>query len=205
MKSPDVSAMEPTDETLMYACQAGSSTALGDLVGRYSTMLFGYLVRMCGSREDAQDVFQDTFLRVHTRASTFRQGAVFKPWLFAIATNAAYDCLRRRQRTAGTILWGDLDDATARAVEPVAPADTADPPCILIRDEQKQQVQKAIGTLPLQQRTALVLAYYQDLPYREVAEVMGCSIGTVKTHMSRALHSLAHSLASLRMPCKEAV
>ena len=189
----------------MYACQSGSETALGELVRRYSTMLFGYLVRLCGSREDAQDVFQDTFLRVHTRAATFRQGAVFKPWLFTIATNTAYDCLRRRQRMAGTVLWSDLDDATAKAAEPAAPADTTDPPRMLIRDEKKEQVQKAIGSLPLQQRTALVLAYYQDLHYREVAQIMGCSIGTVKTHMSRALHSLAYSLVSLREPCKEGV
>ena len=176
----------------MDACQHGSDDALASLVRRYSSMLYGYLARMCGNAEDAKDLFQETFLRVHARASTFRQGARFKPWLFAIATNAALDWLRRRARRMDTTLFGDLEPATVRALEPAAPGD--DPPGELIRDEKRAQVRGAIGALPERQRTALVLAYYQELPYREVAEIMGCSVGTVKTHMSRALHSLAQAL-----------
>lgn len=86
--------MEPNDEMLMTAYQQGDQTALAGLVRRYADSLLGYLTRLCMQRQQAEDVFQETFLRIHRKAGSFRAGSRFKPWLYAIATHLAIDNLR---------------------------------------------------------------------------------------------------------------
>ncbi|GAG91344.1 unnamed protein product, partial [marine sediment metagenome] len=185
--------MENTDKSLIDAHRQGDKTAFGELVRRYGDSVLRYLMRMTGSREQAEDLFQETFKRVHEKAHTLR-GNHFKPWLFTIATNVAIDGMRRRKRLQVVSLNQKLDCADGRCEElgAVAVADNrCEPSQEAVRAEQKEQVRRAIESLPANQRATLVLAYYQQLKYREVAEVMGCSIGTVKAQMYRALKTLA--------------
>jgi len=188
--------MENTDRSLIDAHRKGDKTAFGELVRRYGDSVLGYLTQMTGSRERAEDLFQETFKRVHEKAHTLR-GNRFKPWLFTIATNVAIDGMRRRKQLQVVSLNQKLDCADGRCEElgAVAVADNrCEPSQEVIRAEQKEQVQRAVESLPANQRATLVLAYYQQLKYREVAEVMGCSIGTVKAQMYRALKTLAQRL-----------
>jgi len=188
--------MENTDRSLIDAHRQGDKTAFGELVRRYGDSVLGYLTQMTGSRERAEDLFQETFKRVHEKAHTLR-GNRFKPWLFTIATNVAIDGMRRRKQLQVVSLNQKLDCADGRCEElgAVAVADNrCEPSQEVIRAEQKEQVQRAVESLPANQRATLVLAYYQQLKYREVAEVMGCSIGTVKAQMYRALKTLAQRL-----------
>jgi len=188
--------MENTDKSLIDAHCQGDKTAFGELVRRYGDSVLGYLTRMTGSRERAEDLFQETFKRVHEKAHTLR-GNRFKPWLFTIATNVAIDGMRRRRRLQVVSLNQKLDCADGRCEElgAVAVADNrCEPSQEAIRTEQKEQVRQAIESLPANQRATLVLAYYQQLSYREVAEALGCSIGTVKAQMYRALKTLAQRL-----------
>ncbi len=188
--------MENTDRSLIDAHRQGDKTAFSELVRRYGDSVLGYLTKMSGSREQAEDLFQETFKRVHEKAHTLR-GNHFKPWLFTIATNVAIDGMRRRRRLRVVSLNQKLDCANGRCEElgAVAVADNrCEPSQEAIRAEQKEQVQRAIESLPANQRATLVLAYYQQLSYREVAEALGCSIGTVKAQMYRALKTLAQRL-----------
>ena len=188
--------MENTDKSLIDAHRKGDKTAFGELVRRYGDSVLGYLTQMSGSRERAEDLFQETFKRVHEKAHTLR-GNHFKPWLFTIATNVAIDGMRRRRRLQVVSLNQKLDCADGRCEElgAVAVADNrCEPSQEAIRTEQKEQVRQAIESLPANQRATLVLAYYQQLSYREVAEALGCSIGTVKAQMYRALKTLARRL-----------
>jgi RNA polymerase sigma-70 factor (ECF subfamily) len=156
----------------------------------------GYLTRVCGDREQAEDVFQETFRRVHEKAHTLR-GRQFKSWLYTIATRVAIDGFRRRARRPVVSLNQklDCDDENCEELAAVAVAESChDPSEEVIRHEQKEQVRQALDSLPARQRATLVLAYYQGLTYREVADVMGCSMGAVKTHMYRALKTLARRL-----------
>lgn len=89
--------MENTDKSLIEAHCRGDKTAFGELVRRYGDSILGYLMRMSRNREEAEDLFQETFKRVAESAHTFR-GSQFKSWLFTIATNVAIDGLRRRRR-----------------------------------------------------------------------------------------------------------
>jgi len=191
--------METTDKSLIDAHRQGDRTAFGELLRRYGDSVLGYLMRMSGNREQAEDLFQETFKRVHEKADTFR-GTGFKSWLFTIATRVAIDALRRRRRLRVVSLNQRLDctDGGDEQSGAVAVADSSyEPSQEAIRAEQTRQVRGAIELLPAKQRATLVLAYYQQLSYPEVAEVLGCSIGTVKTQMYRALRTLAQRLPDI--------
>jgi RNA polymerase sigma-70 factor (ECF subfamily) len=188
--------MENTDKSLIEAHCRGDSAAFGELVRRYGDGMFGYLMKMSKNRQDAEDLFQETFKRVHEKAHTFR-GSQLKSWLFTIATNVAIDGLRRRRRMRVVSLNQKLDcsDNDGEELGAVALADDSyEPSQEAAKAEQTEKVRGAIESLPARQRATLVLAYYQQLSYPEVAKVMGCSLGTVKTQMYRALRALAQKL-----------
>jgi RNA polymerase sigma-70 factor (ECF subfamily) len=194
-----LASMVNTDKSLIDAHLKGDKTAFAELVRRYGDSLLGYLTRMTGSKEQAEDLFQETFKRVHEKADTFR-GSRFKSWLFVIATNVAIDGMRRRKRLKVVSLNQklDCDDGNCQEISAVAVADNSyEPSQKTIMDEKKELVRQALETLPAKQRATLVLAYYQQLSYTEVAKVMGCSLGTVKTQMYRALKTLAQRLPDI--------
>jgi RNA polymerase sigma-70 factor (ECF subfamily) len=188
--------MENTDKSLVDAHLKGDSTAFAELVRRYGNSLLGYLTKICGRSDVAEDLFQEAFKRVHEKAHTLR-GNRFKPWLFKIATNVALDGLRRHARLRPVSLNRAFDCASGDNPTSGAAvlADTGcEPAQEAIKAEQKEQVRQAVDSLPEKQRATLILAYYQQLSYREVAQVLDCSIGTVKTQMYRALRTLAAKL-----------
>jgi RNA polymerase sigma-70 factor (ECF subfamily) len=185
-----------SDESLIAAHLRGEPAAFRELVHRYGDGVLGYLFHMTGNRDQAEDLFQETFKRVHEKARTYRGGS-FKSWLFTIATRATIDCVRRRKRLTMVSLDQQADcgeDDSPQQAGALVDMYTPDPADELVRQEQKEQVRRAIDSLPVGQRATLVLAYYQQLSYREVAAVMGCSVGAVKTQMSRALATLAKRL-----------
>ena len=188
--------MQNTDKSLVDAHLKGDRTAFGELVSRYGDSVLGYLTRVCRDREQAEDLFQETFKRVHAKAHTLR-GNQFKSWLYTIATRVAIDGFRRRARRHAISLNQKLDCDGENCEELAAVAVVEgcyDPSEEVIRAEQKEQVRQALDSLPARQRATLVLAYYQQLTYKEVAQVLGCSLGTVKTQMYRALRTLAQRL-----------
>lgn len=191
-----MASMESTDKSLVEAHCKGDPKAFGELVRRYGDGLLGYLTRMSRNRHEAEDLFQETFKRVHEKAHTFR-GSQFKSWLFRIATNAAIDGMRRRKGKRMVSLNQKLDctDGDGEELSAVALADDSQEPSQeAAKAEQVRQVRDAVMSLPSRQRATLVLAYYQQLSYSEVAKVLGCSLGTVKTQMFRALKTLGQKL-----------
>jgi RNA polymerase sigma-70 factor (ECF subfamily) len=191
--------MENTDKSLIDAHCQGDPAAFGELVRRYGDGVLGYLIRMSPNREQAEDLFQETFKRVHEKAHTFR-GPQFKGWLFKIATRVALDGFRRGKRIKAVSLNQqlDCDNPNSEQLGSVALVDNScDPSEQALKAEQTEQVRRAIELLPERQRATLVLAYYQQLSYPDVAEVLGCSVGTVKTQMFRALRTLSDKLPEI--------
>jgi RNA polymerase sigma-70 factor (ECF subfamily) len=188
--------MEITDKSLIDAHLQGDREAFGELVRRYGDSLLGYLTKICRNREQAKDLFQETFRKVHEKAHTLKTSH-FKSWLYTIATRVAMDSLRRSKRVRMVSLNqpAGCDGDNCPELGAVALADeTQDPSAEAVKSEQKQQVRRAVESLPDRQRVTLVLSYYQGLTYREVATALDCSIGTVKTQMFRALRTLAQRL-----------
>src|SRR4030042_1950482 len=194
-----IASMENTDKSLIEAHRRGDPAAFGELVRRYGDSVLGYLIRMSGNREQAEDLFQETFKRMHEKAHTFR-GPQFKGWLFKIATRVTLDGIRRGKRIKTVSLSHqlDCDNPNSEQLGAVALADNScNPSEQALKAEQTEQVRRAIELLPERQRATLVLAYYQQLSYPDVAEIMGCSVGTVKTQMFRALKTLAQKRPTL--------
>lgn len=191
--------MENTDKSLIEAHCKGDANAFGELVRRYGDGVLGYLIRMTGNREQAEDIFQETFKRVHQKSHTL-QSSEFKSWLFKIATNAALDGLRKKIKVSSREKKINFVDCDGGKNAEVLAADNSHNPSVeLEKAEQVQQVRQAVESLPNRQRATLVLAYYQQLSYREVAMVLGCSVGTVKTQMYRALRTLAQKLPEIEL------
>jgi RNA polymerase sigma-70 factor, ECF subfamily len=190
--------MEAGSKEMLQCFVRGDSPKAGleQIIGLYGDSLFGYLMKMSGNRETAEDYFQETFRRVCENAGTFRGGNL-RAWIFRIATNVAMDGFRKERRQPAMRL-SQIEDCDGESVLEIADAKKiSDPSEEAQRQEEAQMVRRIIEELPAGQRSVLVLSYYSaggGLSYAEVAEVLNCSIGTVKTQMYRALKKLADKL-----------
>lgn len=186
-------AEEGTDEELVRRLERGDGAALRLLMERYRGPLHGYLCRLLGSAEDADDLFQDTFLRVLRHAGRFDSRRAFKPWLYAIATNLARNAFRARSYRDAVPLDRPDEDGCA-LVARLAGGDQA-PGEAAERAESARVVRAAVDELPEKGRAALVLFYYQGLSYEEIAEALEIPVGTVKSRIHNAMARLARALA----------
>ena len=184
--------METTDKSLIDAHLSGDPSAFAELVNRYGDGMLGYLTKICGNRSQAEDFFQETFKRVHEKASSYR-GGNFKSWLYTIGTRVAFDTFRRKKRlkfiSLNTVL--DTNSESADISSGCVDGNCPDPHEELEKTELRAKVRNALNKLPHKQRTTVVLAYYEKLSYAQVADVLDCSVSTVKTQMFRALKKLA--------------
>jgi RNA polymerase sigma-70 factor (ECF subfamily) len=185
--------MEVDDRELLCAYLRGDKTALEQIIRLYGDYLFGYLTKMCGDRAQAEDYFQETFRRVCEKANTFHGGQV-RAWIFRIATNVVMDGFRREKRQS-MLRISQIQDCDGNTEVAMAEAKTISSPSEdAQKQEEKEMVRRIIEELPAGQRTVLVLSFYQQLSYAEVAQILNCSIGTVKAQMYRALRKLADKL-----------
>ncbi|MBI4497142.1 MAG: sigma-70 family RNA polymerase sigma factor [Chloroflexi bacterium] len=160
--------------------------AFAELVRRYQDRIFSYALRMTGSREDAQDLAQETFIRVYAHLDRFRTEERFSPWIYRIATNLCLSHLKRRTRTAV---------ATA---EPDPDALPGGPEAALEEQEARHLLQQAILDLPEHYRTVILLRHVEELSYEEITRVLGLPLGTVKTRLFRARELLQARLQTYR-------
>ena len=180
------------DGTLVCRAQHGDVCAFNGIVSRYQNQVVNLAARMLGNRAQAEDVAQDTFISAYRALSRFRGGSL-RSWLFRIAANGSRDVLRRRQRRPESSLEESLESPSFQPVSgEESPEDAAQ------RSELNSEIQRAILTLAIDQRTALVLVDVQGLSYSEAAEAMSVSIGTVKSRLSRARSRVRDTLMERR-------
>jgi len=179
-----------TDEDLMERLQRDNdSLALETLVRRYERPLYAYACRVTGSREAAQDVFQETFIRIYRKRTSFRLGARFRPWVYQICLNLCRDHLRKRKRRP------EQELPETPVVDPgPSPHDQA------ARKLLERKVREAVEELPEKHREVFMLAHYEQLSYPEVAAVLGLPLGTVKSRMFHCMRKLADLLANVEAP-----
>ncbi len=194
----DLKRFTPTDESLISAyVENGDERAFRMLVERHQERVFGFLLGMVRDREVANDLFQETFIRVISvlrkqRASYTQQGR-FLGWILKIARNAALDHLRARKR------WQDVSNSSTedessywdRLPDDIPPADT-----LMHHSEQKEFLNVCIDSLPPEQREVLLLRHEADLTFREIGELTDCSINTALGRMRYALLNLRRMMAS---------
>jgi RNA polymerase sigma-70 factor (ECF subfamily) len=178
---------EVSDVELLHAVARGDEAALARLYDGYRVILFGLLVRILSSREEAEDILQDVFIQVWRRAKDFdeNRGRPFT-WLVTLARSRAIDRLRQlgaRQRLA----TGAAQEQTEKVSD--ALSDT-------IKVAQRETVRHALAELPAEQRHALVLAYFEGLTQSEIAAKLNAPLGTIKTRMRSGMIRLRALLGS---------
>ncbi len=183
---------EQNDRNLMDAYRRGEDGAFETLVRRHGGSVLGYLVKMTQNKDQADDLFQETFQKVHQYAGRFN-GDNLQPWVLKIATNAAIGRWRKEKKHAAISLSQSAcgDGEHCPSLASTIPANTPTPVETLELQEKRQQVRTALAALPTQQRAALILNYYHQLSYKQIAESLDCSVGSVKTHIFRALKKMA--------------
>ncbi len=194
MNRPEPQAPDCTDEALLDALRDGRHDALAMLVRRYERELFGYLRRYLNDETLAEDVFQNTFLQVFLKRRQYEPGRPVKPWLYAIATNQAIDALRRKNRHPTLSLEqvgeGDPDAGEIPGWLGSLEANEPGPLEMLLAQERCDRVKASVERLPDLLKSVLLLAYYQGLKYREIAEILGIPVGTVKSRLHAAIARL---------------
>ncbi len=177
---------EPGDDELMVRGAQGDEEAFRLLVRRWEGPLFAFLQRMVGSREEAQDLAQETLIRVCRTASRYRPEGRFKSWIFRIAGNLARSTLRRRK----ILDWVRFDRTEHDVAGVEEAADVR-----MEREERRRAVRSALARLPDRQRQAVVLRRWEDMSVAEIAEVMESSVSAVDSLLHRATETLRRHLS----------
>jgi RNA polymerase sigma-70 factor (ECF subfamily) len=181
--------MEDTEAVWIKQAQAGDQSAFTCLVEAYQTPVYNLAYRMLGNSVEAENAAQETFIRMYTKLDTYDPQRKFSSWLLAIASHYCVDLLRRRRMN-----YLSLDDLPPM-VELSMPK-TAQPEQVVVREQDAGAVQKLLEALPPNYRTPVVLRYWYDMSYREIAETMGVTESTIKTRLHRARAKLAQSASS---------
>jgi RNA polymerase sigma factor (sigma-70 family) len=185
-----------TDEDLLRAMAAGEAGAFDELFARHSGAVLSFLSRLTASQTDPEDLLQDIFLRVLTHAADFRPGAPFKPWLFTIARNAAYNWMQKRKLRAEVEVQTDFSSSAVPAL--LGGQDgrnvAADPGAQLLAQERKARLLAALEELPAPQREVIILTLCEGFSYQEVAAITGDAEGTLRSRVFHALRKLRERL-----------
>jgi RNA polymerase sigma-70 factor (ECF subfamily) len=189
-------------EALVSRARAGDDAAFEALVGKYQDRIYNYVARMVHDPTDAQDVAQETFVRAYQALPAFRGASSFQTWLYRIASNLAIDTARsHRRRSWSTVsinepingeehseLGRDLEDEVSLGPEEELEA-----------KQIRQQVREAIAELSDKLRPVIILYDLQGMSYQEIAQILGCPLGTVKSRLFNARNQLREKLKD-RLP-----
>ena len=196
MNSP--AEAERTDHELLLAHVDGDPDAFAVLFRRHRDRLWAVALRTMGNPEDAADGLQDGMIAAYRRAGSFRGDAAVTTWLHRVVVNACLDRLRAMKVRRADPLPEDLDDVGDRGSLATSTTEAADPADLAVVDERRRIVLAALDRLPPDQKAALILVDMEGYPVAEVAAMLDCAVGTVKSRCSRGRARLATLLGVLR-------
>ena len=183
-----------SDLSLVERCRVNDEAAFDEVVSRYKNKVYNYVYRMTGSSDDAEDLTQEVFIRMYLSLDSFRGQSSLNTWLFRIASNLCIDQFRRQKNKTPAYSLDEpvgQDDQTSREV-----ADsTYEPHRLLENVEMAEQIQQALTQIPEKLRATLILHDVEGLPYEEIAQIVGCPLGTVKSRLFNARMQLRQQLA----------
>lgn len=181
------------DTELMLLVKAGDDASFARLLTRHREPIISFLYRMVQNAAIAEELAQDVFLRVYRAREKYEVSAKFTTWLYCIATNVALNHIRDGKRARNTEALDDPESSVHQVLR--SPEPTAEEQ--LVAGSLGWEVRKAVGELPANQRTAVILHKYQELDYRQIATALGCSESAVKSLLFRAYEALRGRLAHL--------
>lgn len=178
------------DDVYVHQTVEGDAEAFNELVNRHHSKIYGLAYRMLGNPDDAADATQETFLEAYKSVKSFQFQSQFGTWLYRIGINTCQQYIRKSQSNERKLT------AYTREAEIHGSASESDSPeRMMIKTEQSEVIQGAIDRLPPKQREVVTLYYMQHLKYREIAEILECSEGTVASRLNQALKNLKRKLS----------
>ena len=196
------SEQKTREEALLTAFRGGDAAAFDGLIEMYSAKLYKVAYALLGSRQDAEEVVQDTFLRAYRALGAFRGESSLETWLHRIALNLARNKYQWNHRRGGGLnvslsVPEDSDGDPGRETEQDVPDRRMEPDLVLEHEEIGKNIMKALNGLPDNLRETMLLRHVNDMPYDEIARKLDCKVGTVKSRLSRGREMLRDTLASL--------
>ncbi|MBD0321698.1 MAG: sigma-70 family RNA polymerase sigma factor [Gemmatimonadetes bacterium] len=189
-----------SDHELVTRAQQGSEKAYRELLGRFQRPVFSIIYRMIRDREQAEDLAQETFVRVFNNIDRYDPRYKFSSWIFKIATNLTIDHIRRKELDTVSI-DGSRNAVTAEQIEATSitiASPDENPEELLEAKELGEEIETAIGKLRPEYRAAILLRHVDGREYQEIAEILSLPLGTVKTYIHRGRNELREQLQHLR-------
>lgn len=185
------------DEELIALFLQGERSRFRELVERYDQKLLNFINRLIGDRERSEDLVQETFIRVYKHLDRFDQDKKFSTWVYTIAGNLAKNELRNRARNPIVLLENLIQewDEDHRSLE--FADNSKKPDDLFMKRHLREVVEKAVEKLPTHHRLVFVLREAEGKSYEEIAEITGCSLGTVKSRLNRARNNFAAIVAPM--------
>lgn len=185
-------AVDATEAGLLASAQGGNLFAFDEIVRRYQRRVYSTALRIVRRHDLADDVTQEAFLRAHRALASYDRGRPFGPWICRIAANLAINHVRSPEAREEALDEAALDRSPAAASD--GPLDA------ILEKEARSVLEEAVGRLPAEQRAVFVLRTFEDLSYKEIAEALDLSVGTVMSRLSRAREKLRGALAGYLGP-----
>lgn len=180
---------DPAEESWIRAARQGDEAAFAKLVEAYQRPVYNLCYRMLGDPGEAEDAAQETFIRAYTRLETYDPTRKFSSWLLSIASHYCIDRLRRRRFK--WISWDDLPPWRW------LPSDSPEPEEAALHREERQYLHKLLEALPPDYRLAVILRYWHEMSYEEIAEAMNTSLSAIKSRLFRARKMMASAADDL--------
>jgi RNA polymerase sigma-70 factor, ECF subfamily len=182
-----------SDNELVEIIREKDQELYSEIIERYQTRLFVYIYRLIGSKEEAEDLLQDVFIKAYRNLNSYDTSRKFSSWIYRIAHNETVNYIKRKSLKR-FISWETIT-STRDKLDSSSEEEGADK--AWIRKEVSQEVGQAIDRLPFKYKQVLTLRYYSDQTYEEIAEILGKPMNTVGTLINRAKKKLAEELKNL--------
>jgi RNA polymerase sigma-70 factor (ECF subfamily) len=169
------------EQNILESAKLGNLESFEKILFQYEKAIFNYLLKITGQKQDAEDLAQETFIKLYLSLEKIEADKSFKAWLYKIATNTAYDWLRRKRKQPAL---SNIEDLEEKIESETSKNDLS------YYTEQKEIISSGLDKIEPAHRSILLLYYFQDFSYGEIADILGIPINTVKTHLYRAKRSL---------------
>ncbi len=185
---------EENEKTLIDKCRKGDIHAFEELISSYEKKIFNIVYRIVGDYNDAEDISQEIFIKVFRSINNFKERSSFYTWLYRIAVNECMDILKKKKKTAAYSIDTPIqteDDQIPREIKDYGES----PEEKVERKELRNYIESALNSVTYEHRTMIVLRDIQGLSYEEIAEIVKCPAGTVKSRINRARKALKELLS----------
>lgn len=190
--NPNFSENARNDFNLVLNAKAGSQKAYAELMQRYKDSIYFMVLKMVNNKDDAMDLTVSTFAKAFENLEKYKPDFAFSTWLFRIATNSSIDFIRKRKIITTSIDNYGSDEGDDRMLE--FKSDILNPEEFSIKKQQTEQLKEIIDKLPARYKTLIILRYFDELSYEEIALQLDLPLGTVKAQLFRARDLLSNIL-----------